>query len=210
MASSSDSKSKHDNFIYVCFRDYDQARRAYLNALKYNPSHEQVMRDLSSLQIFLRDYQGFEETRRNLLIHSPAGVQNWVTLAGAQYLNKNYEGAFNSMQTLFKFYENDTKILKRHEASEAVLFTCRILEKIGQTKEAIDFLTKHDKLVVDSVKKTEYYGYFNEQSGEKEKALEKYEHLLQLNSANLDTYKLIFRAKGINLPKHSERLSQAD
>ena len=114
------------------------------------------------------------------------------------------------MQTLFKFYENDTKILKRHEASEAVLFTCRILEKIGQTKEAIDFLTKHDKLVVDSVKKTEHYGYFNEKSGEKEKALEKYEYLLQLNSANLDTYKLIFRAKGINLPKHSERLSQAD
>ena len=30
-------------------KDYDQARRAYLNALKYNPEHEQVMRDLSSL-----------------------------------------------------------------------------------------------------------------------------------------------------------------
>lgn len=162
MASYSDSKSKHDNFINVGLRDYDQARRAYLNALKYNPSHEQVMRDLSSLQIFLRDYQGFEETRRNLLIHSPAGVQNWVTLAGAQYLNKNYEGALNSMQTLFKFYGNDTKILKRHEVSEAVLFTCRIFEKIGQPNEAIDFLTKHDKLVVDSVKKTEYYGYFYE------------------------------------------------
>lgn len=89
------------------------------------------MRDLSSLQIFLRDYQGFEETRRNLLIHSPAGVQNWVTLAGAQYMNKNYEGALNSMQTLFKFYENDTKIMKRYEVSESVLFVCRIYEKLS-------------------------------------------------------------------------------
>lgn len=127
----SDNKSKHDIFINPYFRDYDQARRAYLNALKYNPSHEQVMRDLSSLQIFLRDYQGFEETRRNLLIHSPAGVQNWVTLAGAQYMNKNYEGALNSMQTLFKFYENDTKIMKRYEVSESVLFVCRIYEKLS-------------------------------------------------------------------------------
>lgn len=91
------------------------------------------MRDLSSLQIFLRDYQGYEETRRQLLIHSPAGVLNWVTLAGAQYLNKNYEGALNSMQTLFKFYANDNKVLKRHEASEAVLFTCRIYEKMGKS-----------------------------------------------------------------------------
>jgi tetratricopeptide (TPR) repeat protein len=127
----SDNKSKHDIFINPYIRDYDQARRAYLNALKYNPSHEQVMRDLSSLQIFLRDYQGFEETRRNLLIHSPAGVQNWVTLAGAQYMNKNYEGALNSMQTLFKFYENDTKIMKRYEVSESVLFVCRIYEKLS-------------------------------------------------------------------------------
>lgn len=35
------------------------------------------------------------------------------------------------MQTLFKFFENDSKVLKRHEANEAVLFTCRILEKMG-------------------------------------------------------------------------------
>lgn len=85
------------------------------------------MRDLSSLQIFLRDYQGFEESRRQLLIQSPSGVINWVTLSTAQYLNKNYEAAMNSIQTLFKFYDNDQKIMKKHEASEAVLFACRIL-----------------------------------------------------------------------------------
>jgi hypothetical protein len=158
------------------------------------------MRDLSSLQIFLRDYQGYEETRRQLLIHSPAGVLNWVTLAGAQYLNKNYEGALNSMQTLFKFYENDNKVLKRHEASEAVLFTCRIYEKMGKSKEALEFLASHDKLVVDNIKKTEYYGLLNEQNGNNAKAVDSYEYLLQLNAANLETYTLIFRAKGIKLP----------
>lgn len=42
--------------LFIAFREYDQARRAYLNALKYNPGHEQVLRDLSNLQIFLRDY----------------------------------------------------------------------------------------------------------------------------------------------------------
>ena len=111
-----------------------------MNAIKYNPDHEQAMRDLSSLQIFLRDYQGFEESRRQLLIASPAGVTNWVSLAAAQYLNKNYEAAMNSVQTLFKFYDNDNKIMKRHEVSEATLFACRILQKQGKNEEALKFL----------------------------------------------------------------------
>jgi hypothetical protein len=55
------------------------------------------MRDLSSLQIFLRDYAGFEESRRNILIAQPGAVVNWITLAGAQYMNQNYQGAINSM-----------------------------------------------------------------------------------------------------------------
>lgn len=66
---------------------------------------------------------------------------------------------------MFKFFENDSKVLKRHEASEAVLFTCRIYEKMGKPKEALEFLASHDKLVVDNIKKTEYYGILNEKNG---------------------------------------------
>lgn len=110
---------------------------------------------------------------------------NWIALAEAQYMNQNYQGALNSVETLFKFYENDAKVMKKHEACEAVLFACRIFEKLGQYKEALDFLTKHDSIVVDIVKKTELLGHLNEKLGNKDKALTHYEFLLQLNSANL-------------------------
>lgn len=102
-------------------------------------------------------------------------------------------------------------MLKRHEASEAVLFTCRIYEKMGKSKEALEFLVSNEKLVVDNIKKTEYKALFNEQNGNKEKAIESYEYLLQLNAANLETYTLIFRAKGIKLPQNpNEKLSEVD
>lgn len=115
------------------------------------------------------------------------------------------------MQNLFKFFESDAKTMKRHEASEAVLFNCRIYEKLGRPKEALEFLQKHQKLVVDDVKKTEYLGHFSEECGDSVKALEHYEFLLQLNSANLETYNHIFRAKGIKLPQNaSEKLSDGD
>ena len=35
--------------IYRTNKDYDGARRAYINALKYNPTGEGIMRDLANL-----------------------------------------------------------------------------------------------------------------------------------------------------------------
>lgn len=58
------------------------------------------------------------------------------------------------MQTLFRFEKNnEKKSMKRHEISEAILFTCRIYEKLAQHKEALDFLIENEKNVVDMVKK---------------------------------------------------------
>lgn len=104
------------------------------------------------------------------------------------------------MLTLFKFYKDDKKTFKRYEASEAVLFTCRIYEKLGQHSEALDFLKQHENEIVDSVKKEEYFGHFYEATGDKAKAIEHYEQLLRLNACNLDTYILVLKAKGFSLP----------
>mgnify|MGYP002633066187 CR=1 FL=1 len=49
-------------------KDYDAARRAYLNALKYNPDNESVQRDLCQIQLHLRDFEGFRESRRQILM----------------------------------------------------------------------------------------------------------------------------------------------
>lgn len=123
-------------------------------------------------------------------------------------MNKNNAGALDSMMTLFKFYGEDKKTFKRYELSESVLFVCRIYDKMGQHKEALEFLEKHKADVVDSVKKEEYFGHFNLLIGNKEKAIVHYEDLLMLNSANLDTYLLLLKAKGINIPTDTnEQLS---
>lgn len=49
-------------------KDYDAARRAYINALKYNPENESVQRDLCQIQLHLRDFEGFKESRRQILV----------------------------------------------------------------------------------------------------------------------------------------------
>lgn len=53
-------------------KEYDEARKAYLNAHKYNPDNESVLRDLAQIQLHTRDFDGFRETRRVLLVKNPS------------------------------------------------------------------------------------------------------------------------------------------
>jgi uncharacterized protein HemY len=54
-------------------KDYDMARKAYTNALKFgkNKDTERVLTDLSQLQIYVRDYEGFANSRREILLVKP-------------------------------------------------------------------------------------------------------------------------------------------
>lgn len=47
-------------------------------ALKCDANNEQTMRELIQLQVHLRDYVGFEETARKLLLLKPSVMQYWV------------------------------------------------------------------------------------------------------------------------------------
>jgi peptide alpha-N-acetyltransferase len=73
--------------IYRKEKDYDQARRAYLNALKYNPDNDNVMRDLCQMQMHLRDFPGFMETRRQVLVKNSGSRENWTAFALGCFLN---------------------------------------------------------------------------------------------------------------------------
>lgn len=50
------------------------------------------MRELIQLQVHLRDFVGFEETSRKLLLLKPSTMQYWVQLASACYQSRNYNG----------------------------------------------------------------------------------------------------------------------
>jgi peptide alpha-N-acetyltransferase len=70
---------------FLC-RNFDEARKAYLNALKYDKENQNVLRDLGNLQIQLRDYEGYRETRRLILVARPNINLNWITYAASLYL----------------------------------------------------------------------------------------------------------------------------
>jgi len=117
-----------------------------------------VLRDLSQLQIHLRDYPGFEESRRKILMSKPNLMTNWVHLAGACYLNRNYMGSLNCIESIIKFSEEPSMRTKPNEISEIILLAIRNYECLGQYQEALDYYNANKHLVVDSVALQDYEG----------------------------------------------------
>ena len=72
--------------LYRSDRNYGQAIKCYRNALRIDTENQQILRDLSSLQVQMRDDQGFKETRRMLLTLKPNSKNNWIAFAISQHL----------------------------------------------------------------------------------------------------------------------------
>ena len=154
----------------------------------------------------VRDFVGFEEMSRKILISKPSILANWVSLAGACYMNRNYSGCLQAIDSIMKFNLDDSgkARMKRFESNEVILMGVRALLAQNKYQEALTFMSKNKKYLVDSVAKQDTYGFIHKQLGNEAESISAYENLLQLNAANLDTYKKILGAKGIALPKKGE------
>lgn len=74
-------------------RDYPQAAKCYLNALKWDPENLNLFRELSNIQMQTRDVKGLVETASKMLSLKSNNRNNWMLLAVAHHLDKNHSTA---------------------------------------------------------------------------------------------------------------------
>ena len=90
----------------------------------------------------MRDFPGFEETSRKLLMLKPGIMQHWVTLSAACFTNRNYTGCLQAVESIIKFSAEEKKNrLKPFEMNEIVLLALQAYEKQGKYQEALEFYT---------------------------------------------------------------------
>lgn len=80
-------------------RNYAEAIKCYLNALRIDNDNLQILRDLSLLQIQMRDLPGFVETRRKLVTLKSANRLNWIAYAVGNHLEGRYTKAVQVYST---------------------------------------------------------------------------------------------------------------
>jgi peptide alpha-N-acetyltransferase len=126
--------------LYRSDRDYKEAIKCYKQALKRDKDNGQILRDLSLLQIQMRELGGFAETRRQLLTINSKNRNNWIGFAIAQH----YQGDLAMALRVLEAYESTIEEQKfaDYETSEMLLYKTQIIEEQGNADATLAHLEK--------------------------------------------------------------------
>jgi N-alpha-acetyltransferase 15/16, NatA auxiliary subunit len=131
--------------------DYNEAIKAYKQALRVDPKNLQILRDLSMLQIQMRDLEGFAVTRNTLLTLKPNAKINWMAFALARHIAGDLQGAVKVIDIyLGTLTEGSAELGRCFESSELALYKNSIIAEIPNNyKEALDHLSVCEAITVD-------------------------------------------------------------
>ena len=132
-------------------REYNESIKAYKQALRIDSENLQILRDLSLLQVQMRDISGFLKTRNTILSLKSNQKINWLTYAVAKHLNGDPKGAVSVIDIYTGTVPEDSDELKRgYESSELAMYKNRLLSEMPDNLQvALDHLDECKKVVVD-------------------------------------------------------------
>jgi N-alpha-acetyltransferase 15/16, NatA auxiliary subunit len=137
--------------LHRSYHDYNEAIKAYKQALRVDPKNLQILRDLSMLQMQMRDLSGFAVTRNTLLSLKPNAKINWMAFALARHITGDLLGAVKVIDIyLGTLTEGSAELGRCFESSELAMYKNSILAEIPDNhKEALDHLRVCESITVD-------------------------------------------------------------
>lgn len=173
--------------LYRTNKNFEEAIKAYRFALRLEPESPQIQRDLAVLQIQMRDYQGYVQSRLAMLQARPALRQSWTGLAIAHHLAGNLTDAEHILKTFqetLKAQPSKTDI----EHSETLMYHNTIIAETGDYQKALDHLQTSCKQNLDRLAYLEARASYLAKLGNKEEAAKAYRALLDRNPDHTEYY----------------------
>ncbi|KAI2852168.1 hypothetical protein CBS11350_646 [Aspergillus niger] len=195
--------------LYRADKNYEEAIKAYRFALRIEPDSQPIQRDLALLQMQMRDYQGYIQSRKAMLQARPGFRQNWTALAIAHHLSGDLEEAEKVLTT----YEETLKIpppTSDMEHSEAVLYKNVIMAEAGKVEQALEHLEKVGHRISDVLAVMEMKADYLLRLDRKAEAEAAYIALLDRNPENSLYYDALVRAKDIPSDDHKAKKAVYD
>ncbi|KAJ9143016.1 NMDA receptor-regulated protein 1 [Pleurostoma richardsiae] len=192
--------------LYRTNKNFEEAIKAYKFALKLEPESSQIQRDLAILQIQMRDYQGYVQSRFAMLQARPQVRQSWTALAVAHHLAGNLQEAENILST----YEETMKVPPSKtdlENSEAVMYRNMIIAEMGDTKRALDHLESAAKYNLDRLAVMEARAKYHTDLNNKEEAAKAYRALLDRNPEHPEYYHALLKV--LDIPEGDQATRKA-
>uniref|UniRef100_A0A8D8ZZN1 N-alpha-acetyltransferase 15, NatA auxiliary subunit n=1 Tax=Cacopsylla melanoneura TaxID=428564 RepID=A0A8D8ZZN1_9HEMI len=174
-------------------KKYDEAIKCYRNALKWEHDNIQIMRDLSLLQIQMRDLEGYRETRSQLFMLRPTQRASWIGFAMAYHLLNDFDMACNILEAFRKTQQVTNSYDFEH--SELLLYQSMVIQESGDLEEAVKHLDKFKEQIHDKLTVEETYGDLKLKLGQYLEAMKHYESLIERNQENTLYYNKLIEAK---------------
>lgn len=165
-------------------KKYDEAIKCYRNALKWDKDNLQILRDLSLLQIQMRDLDGYKDTRYQLFMLRPTQRASWIGFAISYHLLQDYETALKILDT----FRDSPMICYDYETSELLLYQNLVIQESGDYEQALNHLDNYRDKIVDKITVQETYGKLRLALGQHAEAVQVYKDLLSINPENTTYY----------------------
>ncbi|XP_070265098.1 N-alpha-acetyltransferase 16, NatA auxiliary subunit isoform X8 [Myotis yumanensis] len=184
-------------------KKYDEAIKCYRNALKLDKDNLQILRDLSLLQIQMRDLEGYRETRYQLLQLRPTQRASWIGYAIAYHLLKDYDMA---LKLLEEFRQTQQVPLNKidYEYSELILYQNQVMREADLFQESLEHIETYEKQICDKLSVEEIKGEMLLKLGRLKEASEVFKNLIDRNAENWCYYEGL--EKALQLSTLEERL----
>ncbi|XP_031636595.1 N-alpha-acetyltransferase 15, NatA auxiliary subunit [Contarinia nasturtii] len=179
-------------------KKYDEAIKCYRNALKCEKDNIQILRDLSLLQIQMRDLEGYRETRHQLFKLRPSQHASWIGFAMSYHLLGDFATANSVLDTFRQSQVNETYDYKH---SELLLYQNQILQESGDFEKALKHIEEFESQIVDKLAVRETMGDLCLKLGNFEKAATIYEGLIKRNPENTLYYAKFIESKRVEQPE---------
>ncbi|KAF2094556.1 TPR-like protein [Rhizodiscina lignyota] len=182
--------------LYRSVKNLEEAIKAYKFALRLEPESQQIQRDLAFLQIQMRDYQGYIQSRRAMLNARPQVRQNWTGLAVAYHLSGDLQSAENMLKT----YEGTLRSPPPRsdiEHSEASLYRNALIAEMDEPERALEHLESIAKNNLDRTAVMEMRADYLLRLDKKEEAEKAYRALIERNNEYRLYYEQLEKALGL-------------
>jgi len=184
--------------LYRSDRNYAEAIKCYINALRMDKDNTQILRDLALLQVQMRDAGGFVDTRQKLLQLKPNNRNNWISFAIAHHLNKSHDMAVQVIEAYEGTIE-EVPASEAYEHSEMLLYKATILAEAGKLAEALAVLdtAAAGNKIKDRLGMKEQRAALLLQMGRTEEAREAWRELVKTNPDNTKYHEQLQAAAGL-------------
>ncbi|XP_012255757.2 N-alpha-acetyltransferase 15, NatA auxiliary subunit [Athalia rosae] len=185
-------------------KKYDEAIKCYRNALKWDKDNIQILRDLSLLQIQMRDLDGYKDTRYQLFMMRPTQRASWIGFAMSYHLLKDYEMALRILDT----FRNSQMSCYDYEHSELLLYQNLVIQESGESEQALKHLDKYCDQICDKITVKETYGKLRLELGQYSQAGQIFGELVSLNPENTTYYARLAETKENSSPEKTLEMLQ--